>query len=64
LLSTLRMRKSGIPTIIVSGHTETKIREMFATEPFNGFLSKPYTTEDLWRTLSPFITLKKPGNIE
>lgn len=62
LLATLRMRKSGIPTIIVSGHTETRIREMFATEPFNGFISKPYTTEDLWSTLSPFITLKKPGS--
>jgi signal transduction histidine kinase/CheY-like chemotaxis protein len=62
LLATLRMRKAGIPTIIVSGHTETRIREMFATEPFNGFISKPYTTEDLWSTLSPFITLKKPGS--
>jgi CheY-like chemotaxis protein len=59
LLSTFRMRKSGIPTVIISGHTETRIRELFATEPFNGFISKPYTMDDLWKALSPFITLKK-----
>ena len=64
LLSTLRMRKSGIPTVIVSGHTETRIREMFASEPFNGFLSKPYTRDDLWRTLVTFINIKKPGSAE
>ena len=62
LLATLRARKPGIPTIIVSGHIETRIREVFASEPFNGFLSKPYTTEDLWRALSPFITLKKTSS--
>jgi len=62
LLATLRMRKPGIPTVIVSGHTETRIRETFASEPFNGFLSKPYTTDALWSILSPFITLKRPGS--
>jgi len=64
LLSTFRMRKAGIPTIIVSGHMETRIRETFASEPFNGFLGKPYTMEDLWRILSPFIPLKKPESIQ
>jgi CheY-like chemotaxis protein len=59
LLSTFRMRKQGIPTVIISGHTETRIRELFADEPFNGFISKPYTMDDLRRTLSPFIALKK-----
>jgi signal transduction histidine kinase/CheY-like chemotaxis protein len=53
LLATLRMRKPGIPTVIVSGHTEARIREMFSTEPFNGFLSKPYTRSELQAILAP-----------
>lgn len=60
LLTTFRMRKSGIPTVIVSGHTETKIREMFAAAPFNGFLGKPYSLEDLRCALAPFIPLHRP----
>ena len=61
LLSTFRLRRAGIPTVIVSGHTEIRIRESFASEPFSSFLSKPYTMDDLWKTLSPFIALKRPG---
>lgn len=61
LLTTLRIRKADIPTVIVSGHTETKIREMFAGVPFNGFLSKPYSVEDLRRALAPFIPLRRLG---
>jgi signal transduction histidine kinase/CheY-like chemotaxis protein len=56
LLATLRMRKPGIPTVIVSGHTESRIREMFSTEPFNGFLSKPYTRGELQAIIAPFKT--------
>lgn len=37
---------------------------MFASEPFNGFLNKPYTRDDLWRTLVTFINIKKPGSAE
>jgi len=54
LLATLRMRKPGIPTVIVSGHSESRIREMFASEPFNGFLGKPYTREELKAILDQF----------
>lgn len=54
LLATLRTRKPGVPTVIVSGHTETRIREMFSSEPFNGFLSKPYTRSELQAILAPF----------
>ena len=61
LLATFRTRKPGIPTVLVSGHTETRIREAFASEPFNSFLSKPYTMDALWETLAPFIPLKRPG---
>ncbi len=56
LLATLRMRKPGVPTLIVSGHSEARIRETFASEPFNGFLSKPYTMSELKSILSPYMT--------
>ena len=54
LLATLRMRKPDIPVVIVSGHTEERIREMFAEETFDGFLSKPYTMRELENILDPF----------
>ena len=60
LLSALRMRKPKVPTVIVSGHTESRIRELFASEPFNGFLSKPYTMEELKAALAPFIPAGGP----
>jgi len=41
------MRKPGIPVVIVSGHSEERIRAMFASEPFDGFLGKPYTMGEL-----------------
>ncbi len=56
LLSALRARKPGIPTVIVSGHSEERIRELFASEPFNGFLAKPYTLRELKAILAPFLS--------
>ena len=52
LLATLRLRKPGIPVVIVSGHPESRIREMFASEPFDGFLGKPYTRGELASVLT------------
>lgn len=56
LLTALRMRKPHVPTVIVSGHSESRISELFASEPFNGFLSKPYTIEELKAALRPFLS--------
>ncbi len=56
LLSTLRTRKPGVPAVLVSGHNEARIRELFATEPFNGFLSKPYTIHELKAALEAHLT--------
>ncbi len=61
LLATLRMRKPGIPVVIVSGHTEARIREMFAGETFDGFLSKPYTMRELESILDPFTGRRHTG---
>jgi signal transduction histidine kinase/CheY-like chemotaxis protein len=59
LLSALRTRKPGIPTVIVSGHSESRIRELFASEPFNGFLCKPYTISELKAIIAPFM-IRRP----
>ncbi len=58
LLTTLRMRKPGVPAVILSGHTEEKIREMFRSETYNGFLSKPYTRGELKEILVRFACIK------
>jgi CheY-like chemotaxis protein len=41
LLSILRLSRPDIPTIILSGHAEERIRAMFATEHYDAFLGKP-----------------------
>ena len=58
LLSTLRLRKPGVPAVIISGHTEEKIREMFKSETYDGFLSKPYTRGELKELLVRFACIK------
>jgi len=52
------LRKPDVPAVIISGHSEEKIREMFASESFNGFLSKPYTRSELKATLVRFSVLR------
>jgi CheY-like chemotaxis protein len=55
------MRKPGIPVVIVSGYTEERIRDMFAAEPFDGFLSKPYTISELSAILDRFSAVTPQG---
>ncbi len=54
LLSALRARNPHVPVVIISGYSETRIREMFTSEPYNGFLSKPYTRNELKDVLDRF----------
>jgi signal transduction histidine kinase/HAMP domain-containing protein len=55
LLSILRLSRPDIPTVILSGHAEERIRAMFATEHYNAFLGKPYTRDELKAVLQNFI---------
>jgi signal transduction histidine kinase len=57
LLSILRRSQPAIPTVILSGHTEEKIRAMFTTEPYDAFLGKPYTRDELGAILARFRCL-------
>ena len=58
LLATLRLRKPGVPAVIISGHSEERIRTMFESEAYNGFLSKPYTRSELKEILMRFACLR------
>ena len=54
LLTALRLRNPNVPIVVISGYNETRIREMFASESYDGFLSKPYTRGELEGLLNRF----------
>ncbi len=57
LLSLLREYKADVPIVVVSGYREKRIRELFETHAYEGFLGKPYTRDQLVQALSPFVPM-------
>jgi len=57
LLELLRQHDPTVPVVIVSGYSEKRIRDMFASQPFEGFLGKPYTRDQLITATTPFVSL-------
>ena len=57
LLSVLRLRKPTLKTVIISGYNEDRISRMFASESYDRFLKKPYTRDELKKTLARFMRL-------
>jgi CheY-like chemotaxis protein len=57
LLGLLRQQKSDVPVVIVSGYSEKWISELFASQPIEGFLGKPYTRDQLIAAIRPFVNL-------
>lgn len=57
LLGLLRQNNPDIPVVIVSGYSEKRISQMFAAQPFEGFLGKPYTRDQLIAAIRPFVNL-------
>lgn len=55
LLALLRQHKPDVPVVIVSGYSEKRIMNMFASQPFEGYLGKPYTRDQLITAIRPFI---------
>ena len=47
LLAAFRLGAPGVPVIVASGSSEEKIRDMFRLHPYDAFLSKPYTVDEL-----------------
>ncbi|HON47546.1 MAG TPA: ATP-binding protein [Kiritimatiellia bacterium] len=57
LLSILRLSRPDLPTIILSGHAEERVRTTFASARYDAFLGKPYTRDELKAVLQNFIDL-------
>ena len=57
LLGLLRKQKADVPVVIVSGYSEKRIADLFAAEPIDGFLGKPYTRDQLIAAIRPFVNL-------
>ena len=51
LLATCRAAAPGVRIVVTSGSTEETARELFAEQPFDAFLAKPYSLADLQETL-------------
>ena len=47
LLGAFRTGAPGVPVMVVSGSDEEEIRELFAPCPYDYFLAKPYTLDEL-----------------
>ncbi len=52
LLRALRIADPQVPVIVTSGSTHEETEAMFKTQPYNGFLSKPYTLAELRSALA------------
>lgn len=52
LLGAFRASAPSVPVIVSTGSSEERIREFFATEPFDAFLAKPYTLKELGEVIS------------
>lgn len=55
LLATLRAHHPTIPVIVTSGLSEAHIAELFATTPYDVYLSKPYSYQDLKRCVCGLV---------
>ena len=51
LLGAFRVGAPNVPVIVSSGSSEEEIREMFRGHAYDAFLAKPYTLEELKRTV-------------
>lgn len=52
LMATFRATNPEVPIIISSGSSKEQISEMFSAQPYNGFLGKPYTLDELKEALA------------
>ena len=51
LLAAFRTGAPHVPVVISSGSPEEEIRKMFGDHPYDAFLAKPYTLDELRRVL-------------
>lgn len=58
VLENLRSLDPLVPCVIVSGYAESKIRSLFSSHLYNGFLGKPYTRSDVTKILYQFAKVR------
>ena len=51
LLGAFRIGAPGVPVIVSSGSAEDEMRELFRPHPYDAFLAKPYTVDELRRVI-------------
>ena len=56
LLGSFRAIAPNVPVVVSSGYPSEKIQAKFATQPYNAFLSRPYTLAELQQTLESLKT--------
>lgn len=54
LLGSFRTTSPSVPIVISSGSSIEKVKAMFASRPYDGFLAKPYTLAELQDALARF----------
>ena len=52
LLRAFRMADAHVPVVVASGATADETAQQFRTQPYNGFLAKPFTLAELRATLA------------
>ena len=52
LLRAFRLANPNVPVIVTSGETQEEVTKEFSSQPFNGFLAKPYTLDELRTALA------------
>lgn len=60
LLNAFRIGAPNVPVVVISGSSLEEISEMFKAHPYDAFLAKPYTLNELKLVLSR-LTLRKPA---
>lgn len=55
LLRAIRTTAPTIPVVIMSGSVEEQIAEMFAAQPYDAFLAKPFTFAELKDCLATLV---------
>ncbi len=54
LLAGMRKINPRVPIVVVSGYSESQIRDVYRESPYDAFLSKPYTVAELKSILEKF----------
>ena len=54
LLGAFRIGAPNVPVIVASGSSDEEIEKMFRAHPYDAFLAKPYTLDELTRMLASF----------